>query len=247
MSEVRQRDAVESMGTRAAPAHPASGDAAIEFGGRPLRLLPELAALDLESRTLLVADLHLDRSESLRRQGGAAPDGVLEETLSRLASAIERVGAVRVVVLGDLLHDARGPGPAIVERVSAWRAAHPIEIDLVGGNHDRAAARVCEAWSIAPLGAEAMLGRVRLRHEPPGDRAGDAASAPTIAGHLHPMAQIARGARRVLLPCFRFSGGVGVLPAFTRFARGVRFEPVRGQRLFAIAEGRVIELPQPPR
>jgi metallophosphoesterase superfamily enzyme len=150
-------------------------------------------------------------------------------------------------VLGDLLHDARGPGPAIVERVSAWRAAHPIEIDLVGGNHDRAAARVCEAWSIAPLGAEAMLGRIRLRHEPAWNGAADAASAPILAGHLHPMAQLARGARRVLLPCFRFAGGVGVLPAFTRFASGVRFEPATGQRLFAVAASRVLELPQPPR
>lgn len=209
----------------------------VEFGGRPLRLLAERAAIDEGSGAVLVADLHLDRSESARRHGGAAPDGVLIETLDRLGRIVGRFDPTRVIVLGDLLHDWRGPGEAVVETVAAWRRACPVPIELVGGNHDRAAGRVLEAWSIRDLGGSAELGEVQLMHDP-------AASGgrPTIGGHLHPMAELLRGARRLLLPCFRLSRRVLVLPAFTAFARGVRFPPSPDATLFVIAEGTVIEV-----
>lgn len=210
----------------------------IEFGGRRLRLLAARAAIDEESRAVLVADLHLDRSESARRHGGAAPDGVLLETLDRLGGIVERFDPARVIVLGDLLHDARGPGEAVVEAVAAWRRACRVPIDLVGGNHDRGAGRVLAAWSIRDLGGSGELGGMRLVHDPAASGA-----SPTIGGHLHPMAELRGGARRLLLPCFRLSRRMLVLPAFTAFARGVRFPPSPDATLFAIAEGRVIEVP----
>jgi DNA ligase-associated metallophosphoesterase len=214
-----------------------AGEAVVDFGDCRLRLLAARAAFDEASGSLLVADLHLDRSESARRHGGAAPDGVLLETLDRLESLVGRLNPARVLILGDLLHDARGPQQAVVETVAAWRRRCPVAMGLVGGNHDRAAGRVLGAWAIDDLGPSVRLGRAVLRHDPEPGR-----MPAVIGGHLHPMAEIARGARRLLLPCFRLARRSLVLPAFTAFARGVRFRPSQEARLFAIAEGRVLEL-----
>ena len=71
---------------------------------------------------LIVADLHLGKAESLRRDGVALPDRVMEEDLARLRHALHETRANRLLVLGDLVHDARGMTSTLVQRVAAWRA-----------------------------------------------------------------------------------------------------------------------------
>ena len=228
----------------AASREQASGDLSISHGGVSLRLVPERAAFVEATRTLLVADLHLDKPEAYRREGVAMPEGILEETLARLASVLARLDPAEVVVLGDLLHSRRGADPGTADRFAAWRAAHSVPMRLVGGNHDRAAARHLESWAIADAGLAATLeadgGVLDLCHDP-GKPDGSPAR-PRVAGHLHPMASLARGTRRLLLPCFHASASALVLPAFTAFASGVRVQPAPGERVFAIAERRVIEV-----
>ena len=232
----------------AASREQASGDLPISHGGVALRLVPERAAFVEATRTLLVADLHLDKPEAYRREGVPMPEGILEETLARLASAIARLRPAEVVVLGDLLHSVRGADPGTADRFAAWRVAHSVPMRLVGGNHDRAAARHLDSWAIADAGGRATLeaeGRsLELRHDP-GASDGSLAR-PRIAGHLHPMASLVRGTRRLLLPCFHLSVSASastlVLPAFTAFASGARVQPAPGERVYAIAERRVIEV-----
>jgi hypothetical protein len=234
-----------------------AGDLAIVHGSVALRLIPERAAFVEATGTLLVADLHLDKPEAYRREGVPMPEGILEEMLDRLARAIERTGAREVIVLGDLLHSRRGADRRTDERFAAWRERHPIPMRLVGGNHDRAASRHLGTWRIGDAGHEATLeavgGVLHLRHEPgagrgPLDSRDHADGSPRqeacVAGHLHPMASLASGTRRLLLPCFHASSAALVLPAFTAFASGVRVQPAPGERVYAIAEGRVIEVTQ---
>lgn len=241
------------------PSAPREGDLKILHGGVALRLLPERAALVESTGTLLVADLHLDKPEAYRREGVPMPEGILEEMLDRLALAIARTQAREVIVLGDLLHSRRGADRGTHECFAGWRERHAIPMRLIGGNHDRAASRHLEAWRLGDAGAEAELeaegGCLSLRHEPPGARAlsescDSGGPSPRdracVAGHLHPMASLARGTRRLLLPCFHrsisASASTLVLPAFTAFASGVRVQPAPGERVYAIAEGRVIEV-----
>lgn len=237
---------------RAAPADPTAilarprtdGAMPLNLAGNRLLLLPERAALAEATGTLLVADLHLDKPEAYRREGVAIPEGILEETLARLAEVLEAHQPREVVVLGDLLHSARGADAVTADRFAAWRAAHPVPMRLVGGNHDRGVARHLDAWAIEDAGNSALLGaggeRLGLHHDP--DATGEARVGGRIAGHLHPMASIASGTRHLVLPCFHLAGSVLVLPAFTAFARGVRVHPEPGDRVFAIAERRVIDV-----
>jgi len=209
----------------------------VDHGGVSLHLLPERAALVPETGTLLVADLHLDKPAAYRREGVAMPEGILEESLVRLASLASRPEVREILVLGDLLHHRHGADRETADRFARWRREHPLRMALVGGNHDRAAGRHLEAWSIEDAGARYRLGNLELVHDPR-----SASRPPAVAGHLHPVASIARGPRRFKLPAFVVTREVVVLPAFTAFASGERVAPEVGDRVYAIAEGRVVEV-----
>jgi metallophosphoesterase superfamily enzyme len=63
-----------------------------------------------------------------------------------------------------------------------------------------------------------------------------------LAGHQHPCVHVGRGIERLRLPCFHFGRRVGVLPAFGAFTGMHPIEPAPGDRVFAVAEDRVVTL-----
>lgn len=218
-------------------------DATIDIAGQTLTLLPERALLLPEHRTLLVADLHLGKAETYRSLGVPMPEGIAEESLERLELAIDRSGAASVIVLGDLVHCEEGMEDPVVEIMARWRRRVSLPMSLIGGNHD-AAVSIPRSWRVEDDGAERRLGPFRLQHHPrPTDAAVDGDDPVVLAGHLHPVLSLGEGARRVLAHAFVVEPGQVILPAFTPFARGarVRSESDRGRRIFAIAEGQVVE------
>jgi DNA ligase-associated metallophosphoesterase len=206
--------------------------------GVELELMPERALFLPAARALVVADIHIGKSESYRRFGVPSSDGIDEESLDRLGRAAMRAGAKVIVVVGDLAHHADGIGEAEMERFAAFRERITLPIRLVEGNHDAGVHALPPEWCIDRVGAEFSLAGVRFVHEPPAS-AGDGL---TVSGHLHPMMSIARGARRVEVPAFVVDAPrrTLVLPAFSKFSRGVRFDPREGHAVFAIAEGAVV-------
>lgn len=210
----------------------------VTVNGERLVLLPGRAAWWGARETLIVADLHLGKSQTLRAGGAAIPAGVLDETLARLSRLIEVTGAGRVVVVGDLLHAGVGLTVDLVERVSAWRDGFAGEFVVVPGNHDRAIGRVAERWRVQVTDAMWREGGLAFCHEPAGVE-----GAFCWSGHVHPAVHLAGGGDRVKLSCFVVGKQTGLLPAFTRFAAGggqAGFE--QGARVLAIADDCVIEL-----
>jgi len=212
--------------------------ALVDLDGVEAEFLPERALFLRAERALVVADLHIGKSESYRRFGVPSADGIDEETLDRLGRAAMRAGAKVIVVVGDLTHHADGIGEAEMERFARFRERIMLPIRLVEGNHDRGARSLPSEWMVDRVGARFALGGVRFEHEPPAV----AAAGWTVSGHLHPMLSVARGARSVEAPAFVVDRArrTIVLPAFSKFTRGVRFEPRTGQAIYAIAEGAVI-------
>src|SRR4051812_41265259 len=88
---------------------------------REVMLLPHRAVYWPAAATLLIADLHLGKSETYRTLGAAIPDGVLHADLSRLEAALGLTGARRLIVLGDLLHAAAGLTDRLIATVAQWR------------------------------------------------------------------------------------------------------------------------------
>ncbi len=217
-----------------------TGDASVSVGPtrEPLVLMGERAAYWPAQSTILVADLHLGKGDALRMGGvslGASVNrAMLDADLARLARAVARTGARRVLVLGDLIHAPIGLTPEIIEAVGEWRDGLRAEVDLVPGNHDRRIERVAKAWRLRVLDD--------VVHEPPLVFAHDPVVDATYlcCGHVHPAAPLG-GRTGVKLPCFVVGRTRLILPAFGRFTSGGRPEPCPGDRVFAIADDAVIE------
>ena len=195
-------------------------------------VLDPAGALWLEaSRTLIVADLHLEKASAHAARGTMLPPYDTRETLERLAVAMERYDPAIVVALGDSLHD-RGAAQRISSRDLA--GLEILQEDRrwiwVTGNHDPEIA--------GKLGGEVVdalaVGGLRLVHIPTPGRATH-----EIAGHLHPAARLSLYGHALRRPCFIGNRLRLVLPAFGTFTGGLNvldqaFLPLFGNDGFGV-------------
>lgn len=182
-------------------------------------------------RTLIVADLHLEKGAACARGGTMLPPYDTRDTLSSLAEAIARHDPKRVIALGDSFHDPEVAGllPEI-ELAMLHRLQRGREWLWVTGNHDPALPSRLGGDVTASL----TLGGITFTHAPRRD-----ASGPEIAGHLHPAARLAHGGASVRRKCFVADGWRLVMPAFGAYAGGLNvldraFLPVFAQRPFLV-------------
>jgi DNA ligase-associated metallophosphoesterase len=224
-----------TTGSIQTPALP--GAISIAIAGERLVLLPTRTLWWPAARTLLVADVHLGKCEAMRAHGAPLPAGVHTAQLERLALATKLTGAARILVLGDLLHAPAGMTSAMIDDVAAWRAGLQASVQVVPGNHDRRLERIADAWKLDVLEVEHVEGPFRFVHEP-----SMATDKYTWAGHIHPAVTLRSTSDRLKLPCFHIGTKLGVLPAFSSFTAGGPFARERGDRVYAIAEGSVIEV-----
>jgi hypothetical protein len=164
-------------------------------------------------RTLIVADLHLEKGAAFAERGMLLPPYDTRTTLLRLAACIVSLSPRRVVALGDSFHRSHladtltasdRDGLLMLQRGRDWY--------WVLGNHDpelpaSIGGVVCGSLSI---------GGITLRHEPTTDTV-----TPEIAGHLHPVARIARSGLGIRRKCFATDGRKLVMPAFGAYAGGL--------------------------
>jgi putative SbcD/Mre11-related phosphoesterase len=183
-------------------------------------LAPERVAVHLPSATAVVADLHLGYDEARRRSAEAVPVRPLDELLGPLAAALARSGVRRLVVAGDLLEDSRCQ--TVWQGFRAWLEQHMTElVALVRGNHDRDLESE-EGEEEEGESLPARLGAWTVVH---GD--GRRPDGPVVQGHEHPCV---RYANRVSAPCFLYTAGHLVLPAYSPDAAGVNVVGVRRWR-----------------
>jgi DNA ligase-associated metallophosphoesterase len=216
-------------------------DVEIEIRGERLTLLPERAVHWARERTLFAADTHWGKAAAFRAASLPIPEAMTDDDLARLARMVERTGARRLIVLGDLLHARAGRSPETLGAIAAWRAAHPgLEILLVRGNHDRGAGDPPGGWDVRCVDEPFALPPFVLRHKP-GEPADEDGGGYGLAGHLHPAARLTgRGGQGLRLPCFWFQPHGAVLPAFGSFTGMASIAPRPGDRVFVIAGGAVL-------
>jgi DNA ligase-associated metallophosphoesterase len=207
--------------------------------GEAFELLVERAAFWPAQGTLLIADVHLGKSAALRAAGIGVPEGIAAD-LARISDLIERTTASRLILLGDLFHAPEGQSPVVRATLETWRRSHDeIEMIVTRGNHDRQ----CEALlARCEIGFEDKVELSGLQLEHVVDPAQSRRGAYRIGGHLHPAVRIADNTRSFRLPCYWFGESDGALPAFGEFTGTHAIERVKGDRVFAIAEDRVVEL-----
>jgi DNA ligase-associated metallophosphoesterase len=212
----------------------------VELGGERLTLLGGRAALWPSRRWLIVADAHFGKAATFRARGVPVPSGTTRDTLARLDALIALTRPATLVVLGDLFHGAEAHGPATSAALRAWRTGHSVlEIVLVEGNHDARAGAPPAALDIRVEREPWRIDALAFCHHPR-----FVAGAHALAGHMHPAVRISgRGDDGVRLPCFWLRDGLTVFPAFGSFTGAARIDREDGDRVVAVADDRLYEVP----
>jgi DNA ligase-associated metallophosphoesterase len=207
-------------------------EARMEIAGAAVVLDPAGALWLPGCRTIVVADLHLEKSSSLARRGMLLPPYDSGATLALLAELILRRAPARVVCLGDSFHDIGGFGRlSEPDRLRLAALQRGREWVWITGNHDRD----LPAEIDGEIGAELSLGGLRFRHEPlPGSAPGE------VAGHLHPSAKICGRGRAVRRRAFATDGLRMVLPAFGVLAGGLNVLDRAFAPLFSATSSRAV-------
>jgi DNA ligase-associated metallophosphoesterase len=202
-----------------------------EAGGLHVRLLDnEVVLLPsgglwlMAERTLVCADLHLEKGSAYAARGQLLPPYDTRETLRRLAADVALLDPARIVLLGDTLHDAEAHGRIGDSDAEGLRdLARGRTLTWVVGNHDPEGPGDLPGETAYQL---EVLG-LTLRHEPvPGDQPGE------VSGHLHPCARVVGQSRSVRRRCFVTDGRRLVLPAYGAYAGGLSIRDMAFAGLF---------------
>ncbi len=164
-------------------------------------------------RTLIVADLHLEKGSSYAARGQMLPPYDTRETLARLSAEVAGLAPATIVLLGDTFHDRRSE-----DRLAGEEAGQLVALAVgrrlvwVVGNHDVDGPRHLPGDVVDELSLAGLI----LRHEPqPGPQPGE------VAGHLHPAARVRAPRGTVRRRCFITDGTRLILPAFGAYAGGL--------------------------
>jgi len=204
----------------------------------PLNLLSSKAIFLPQQQALLIADLHLGKINHFRRSGIAVPNQPNEDNLERLIALIQESKPARVIFMGDLFHSHYNQEWEVFGQT--LKNFPEISFELVMGNHDIMSEYQYVKHELTihkePISIEKLL----LSHEP-------LEQIPegmyNLAGHIHPGVVLrGKGRQGLKLPCFWFGEKQGLLPAFGAFTGLARQKPKKGDRVFVVVEGQVIEV-----
>jgi DNA ligase-associated metallophosphoesterase len=168
--------------------------------------LPEGGLYHPASRSLLLADLHLEKASSYGVRGQMLPPYDSIETLRRIVILADRTRAQALYCLGDSFHD-RGAAGRLPDEALGLLGSLTARLRWIWitGNHDAA---VSDPLGGAIVGA-AELDGLLLRHE-----ADPHEIRPEISGHYHPKYKVTLRGRRVSRPCFVAGRSKLILPSF---------------------------------
>jgi DNA ligase-associated metallophosphoesterase len=161
-------------------------------------------------RTLVVADLHLEKGSYFASRGQMLPPYDSAATLEALSSVIDYYAPARVIALGDSFHDQLGAERLSQDSRDAISALQQGRDWIwISGNHD--------PERIDGIGGtcadEMQLGPLKFRHQPEGEDF-------EVVGHFHPVAKVSVRGRSLRRRCFAGSDTRLVMPAFGAFTGG---------------------------
>ncbi len=194
-----------------------------------------------EQNILILADIHLGKTGHFRKAGIPVPEGVNKADLQRLIAQLFFFKADRVIIVGDFTHSSANKE---LEFFKKWRNDFPLfRFDLVKGNHDILDDHWYTETNIIIHKKELVIGDFCFRHETKTTDPFENGSASFVfSGHVHPGIRISgRGRQALRFPCFYFSKGHCILPAFSKFTGNYKVEPKKGEIVYAITGTELIK------
>ncbi|MBX2894606.1 MAG: ligase-associated DNA damage response endonuclease PdeM [Cyclobacteriaceae bacterium] len=211
----------------------------VEILEEVVELMPQKALWLKSKNVVLLADLHLGKINHFRKSGIPVPPQANHKNTDRLISVLQITKPERIIFLGDLFHSHYNGEWEVLGQVR--RHFVNCSFELVLGNHDILSALQYQRNNLQLHVGTYRLGNLLLSHEPLASIPPDTYN---ICGHIHPAVRLrGTGRQSVTLPCFYFAKQQGVLPAFGSFTGTARIVPKKDDRIFVIAENKVIAYP----
>lgn len=215
--------------------------ATIEFGGQQLLLDPSGAVYWPARRSLIVADLHLEKSSSYAARGALLPPYDSRTTLDLLLRLVRQYEPERIIALGDSFHDGDGAARLrAADRAVLDHIAADAGFVWITGNHDADIAAGLPGVIAGGFDEDGCA----FRHIAAGRI--EAHIQGEFSGHYHPKARIGTRGRVIARPCFVVDERRLMLPALGAYAGGldVTAAPIRtlfpsGAKLFLLGTNRL--------
>ncbi len=200
-----------------------------------MELFPQKALFWKKPRILLVADLHLGKINHFRKSGIPVPSKANDRNVELLMELVALTNPKRIICLGDLFHSHYNTEWEVFGEVVRHFAS--ISFELVLGNHDIMSERQYERKGIQVYD-DLQIERFLFTHHPLEEIPGDVYN---MAGHIHPGVVLrGKGRQSITLPCFYFGSHQAYLPAFGMFTGLATITPINGDRVFVVADNKVI-------
>ncbi|MGL5081631.1 MAG: ligase-associated DNA damage response endonuclease PdeM [Microcoleaceae cyanobacterium] len=212
-----------------------------------LYLLPERAIYVQNSNSLLIADLHLGKSETFQAYGIPVPNFTNVRTLERLQQLCSKIQPQNLYILGDLFHSKLALTDGTLTSWVDFLSQLSTEVNLIIGNHDRGLMKALKNHNINFTSDCIKLGNLVLSHEP--FVTSETFSTLNICGHIHPCIRLKSHLDTLRLPCFYFDKlqQVLTLPSFGEFTGGWEVDLEMDSIVYVIAENTVIPFAGKPR
>jgi len=208
------------------------------IGNFSFELLSQKALYWPSKKILLIADLHLGKVNHYRKAGYPVPTRANDENTSVLIDLLNHYKPERILFLGDLFHSHYNEEWEVLGQVI--RHFRSTSFELVMGNHDIMSTLQYERHKVLVHKEELLIDDLLLTHAPLEE---PLEGIYNLAGHIHPGAKLfGKGRQALLLPCFYFGKQQGILPAFGSFTGLYPVKVVKGDCVYVIAEGEVIEV-----
>lgn len=197
-----------------------------------------------EENTLIIADMHLGKSGHFRKSGIAVPQSIYKADLHRLIAQLYLFKVDRLIITGDLTHSAANKE---LDLFLKWRRDFSsLHINLVKGNHDILDDGWYEKADISVSVEKFVSGPFLFIHDlKMRDKLSEEEKQRYMfTGHMHPAISLrGQGRQSLRFPCFYFTPGYCVLPAFSRFSGTYVVNPGKGEKVFAVVEDSLMLLP----
>ncbi|HEY5826074.1 MAG TPA: ligase-associated DNA damage response endonuclease PdeM [Cyclobacteriaceae bacterium] len=205
--------------------------------GHRIILLPQKALHFPDDKILVISDLHFGKVNHFRRSGIPVPLKANDTNTETLIELFNKIKPERVIFLGDLFHSHYNDEWEVIGQVI--KHFRSVSFELVQGNHDIMSQHQYERHRLK-VHDELLIGSILLTHEPMKEVAEGRFN---LAGHIHPGVRLSgRGRQALTLPCFYFGKTMGLMPAFGAFTGFVPIQVKKEDRVFVIADGKIIKV-----
>jgi DNA ligase-associated metallophosphoesterase len=211
-----------------------------EGESREFVMLPSGALWNVSTHILYLADLHLGKGEHFSSHGISVPLQVDKGCLEKLNNDLLLTQPRQVYFLGDLFHSTYN---SAVEQLGSVLANYcNTSFHLIPGNHDILQEDKYKGLSLQVESRLLIKEGLLLVHDAL-DLVGQQSNNYFVAGHIHPgVLMKGKGRQKMCLPCF-YWGKKGVyLPAYGLFTGIKVLKPIKGERVYVLAGGKVLEV-----